>query len=613
MPERNIRWRFAPTMGGAEQGTNPGQQHFAAQALAAMVRETLQNSLDHHDGNLPPVQMTYRLDQVDPQDVNAQQLAEHIRACMEEARGNPEAERRFARMLETLGETRMTCLAAIDANTTGLQGTNWENLIFREGIPGNEGSIARGGSFGFGKNAPFNLSGCGAVIYSTRHLRSRQGKVTRMAGRAQLRSHTSPQGAERLQNIGFLAGHQPGNWNQPITGPEIPHAFRLKESGAGVYILGFNQREYPDWPQQIARAAVSQFFPAIHMEKLTISIQDGMTARKISRQTLEEEIEALQDRRTRYYHQAFREADTHTTRPSGRLDGMGEIRLWVSTDPDAPNRLAHINRRGMLITDSRERRENPLYPRGGTGWQGWCAVTMADDEKTDAFLRRMEPPAHDAIQPAQLPDQYDRRNAIQELEEHRSQIRSLVRSLLDQNNRKNSTNVEELAKLFPITNSTAGRDLNFQEEKVQARTDQTIEIEEERNPGEPPQDRKDRETPDPTREHQEDPPAAAATLRRARILRSGPKDLVMAFTTPDGVDEIRFSLRTAGEQYQRNENPVGISEVVQVGDITTAARLDGQEIVVTAPPETRVKLMIVLDEDDESYQSYRLALARRAA
>ena len=87
----------------------------------------------------------------------------------------------------------------------------------------------------------------------------------------------------------------------------------------------------------------------------------------------------------------------------------------------------------------------------------------------------------------------------------------------------------------------------------------------------------------------------------------------MAFTTPDGVDEIRFSLRTAGEQYQRNENPVGISEVVQVGDITTAARLDGQEIVVTAPPETRVKLMIVLDEDDESYQSYRLALARRAA
>ena len=38
-------WRFAPT--GGEQGNNPGQAYFANNALAQMVRETLQNSLDH--------------------------------------------------------------------------------------------------------------------------------------------------------------------------------------------------------------------------------------------------------------------------------------------------------------------------------------------------------------------------------------------------------------------------------------------------------------------------------------------------------------------------------------------------------------------------------------
>ena len=349
-------------MGGAEQGANPGETYFAAGALAAMVRETLQNSLDHHDHNLPPVHVTYRMTRVDPAEVNAQELAEHAAACLKEAGEDPDVQKRFTVMLENLNRTEIPCLAVIDANTTGLQDRNWENLIFREGIPTNDGDITRGGSFGFGKNAPFNLSVAGAVIYSTRYM-SRQGKITRMAGRAQLRSHDDPgKPGERLQNIGFLAKHQDlnqdreGDWNQPIMGPEIPQAFHLDESGTGIYILGFNQREYPDWQRQIARAAVSQFFAAIQMEQLTISIEAQGKTKKIGLQTIEEEIEALpaNDHRTRHYYRAFREAEAILTNPSGRLDGMGRTKALdihraggpQPTGPHQPPRYAHHGFKG---------------------------------------------------------------------------------------------------------------------------------------------------------------------------------------------------------------------------------------------------------------------------
>ena len=613
-------WRFAPTMGGAEQGANPGEMHFTAGALEAMVRETLQNSLDHHDHNLPPVQVTYQMTQVNPGDVNAQELAEHAAACLEEEGEDPDVRKRFKVMLENLNQTEIPCLAVIDANTTGLRGSNWENLIFKEGIPSGEGNITKGGSFGFGKNAPFNLSSTGTVIYSTRYL-TQQGKVTKVAGRAQLRSHHNPgKPGERLQNIGFLAGHQEEDWNQPIMGPEIPQAFHLDESGTGVYILGFNQSEYPDWQKQIARAAVGQFFAAIQMERLTISIESQGKTKKIGLQTIEEEIEALpeNDHRTKYYYRAFREAEATLTNPSGRMNGMRGLKLWISTEREAPNRLAHINRRGMLITDSRERKDNPLYPRGGTTWAAWCALTMAGDEKTDAFLRKMEPPAHDALQTSQLREQNDRDTAIQEMETHRGQIRNLVRDALNQSHRKNSTNIEELAKLFPITGRTPGSDLEFHERKLPVNPDQPIEHEDDgtntvggsAGTGGGARGGTGRGG---NNQGKGDPKPTVTKLGQTRILRTGPQDLVMAFTAPQDQqhDDIRFSLRAAGEQYQRNETPIQIGEIVQVGDITARARLDGENIVVTAPPGTRVKLMISLDEKDASYQSYQLALAEK--
>ena len=612
MPQTNPTWRFAPTMGGAEQGANPGQQHFARKVLSAMVRETLQNSLDHHEDGLPPVEVSYQIIQAKPEDIEARALKEHIQASLDEIKDDPNSQEWYQMTLRALQLPQIPCLAIIDTNTTGLRGENWDNLIFREGVPTPGSDKTKGGSFGFGKNAPFNLAGAGAIIYSTRHLdtQTKRGKIEHMVGRAQLRTHTSPDG-ERRQATGFLAVHDntAQRWNQPLRGPEIPDPFRLQQRGTGVFITGFQQERHPDWEQEITQAAVTQFFAAILQKQLIVRAGEN----RIDHSTLEEEIENLPPADpTGHYLLALAEEPQETV-PSGRLGAIGAIKVWLRTDPEAPRRLAHINRRGMLITSSRELQDNPLYPQRTGQWSPWCAVTMAADEQTDAQLRTMEPPAHDALQIGQLRNPSNQEQVTRELLDQRRQIRDFLRKALDDANQRNSDNVEELAKLFPKTSMTKGRDLEYQENKLQSNSDQPIDTDIAgddtggQDPG--PSGTTGAGGGNCTSGSGTGSQKVTAKLRNTRIVRSSPRDLLMAFTMPQDAGRVRYGLRAAGEQYQRNEKPIAIQEVVEAGDLTASARLEDGEIVVEALPNTRVNLIISLRDEDQEYLSYRLAVS----
>ena len=77
-------WRFPPNEGGAEQGTNPGQKHFSSNVFTNMVREVLQNSLDHHQPGLNGVQVTFKTLSIQGTDIQASQLLKHVRASLHE-------------------------------------------------------------------------------------------------------------------------------------------------------------------------------------------------------------------------------------------------------------------------------------------------------------------------------------------------------------------------------------------------------------------------------------------------------------------------------------------------------------------------------------------------
>ena len=618
-------------MGGAEHGANPGQRHFTDDAFANVVREVLQNSLDHSQNGLSTVEVTFKTLNVHPEDINAPGLLEHVQASLREAqRGrSPDATRHYEEMAETLGRDEIPCLAIVDENTTGLRGENWQNLILREGMPDHTGNVTKGGSVGLGKHAPFNLSACNTVIYSTRYVdRAARGRVCRMAGRSQLMTHEDPAGDEdRLQNVGFLANHHE-DYNQPIEGPSIPRPFQLRDSGTGVFIIGFRRERFPDWVKMATQEVLRNFFYAIHLRTLEIHLQDGENAAPstIDQQGLDAEMEALGEKdRSRHYFQAIR-GEPQETRPSGRLGPPKRMKLWTSTDRNAPKRLAHLNRRGMLITDAGRAWDNPFMPYGGGGWAPWCAVTMAADEETERFIRRMEPATHNAVHPRELQNPAEREEATEELRNQRAQIAEMVRDQIERDGTTTSSNITELAGLFPDLPMDEGADMewrdlepkqersrtenpagaNQDDEDNQNRDEDGKEDEDEddgpRDPGSrPTRDRKER------KENRET--GDAALLESSRIIRTSPDSFAASFTMPDARNNtLRLSLQTAGEQRQYNEERVRVGEIRQTGDLLGRATTEDGDIIVQAPPGTPIVLMISTEGPETRYSGYKLTL-----
>ena len=232
-------------------------------AITKTVRELLQNCVDHPVGGIETVEVKFQLVEANPDDIKAEELKAHIESSLGEVTRDRDTDaiERYKQILSMLNRPAIPCLAIIDSGTTGLQGDNWRNLIFREGTPTAAEGQTKGGSFGFGKNAPFNLSTCNTVIYSTRYVSiPARGRVEHLTGRSQLVSHDDPeQTGTRLQQTGFLAIHPPeGRPNQPLEGTSIPRLFRLAQQGTGIFIVGFDTDIYHDWADETAKELISE-------------------------------------------------------------------------------------------------------------------------------------------------------------------------------------------------------------------------------------------------------------------------------------------------------------------------------------------------------------------
>lgn len=448
-------WRFAPTGGGAEQGNSPGMQTFKEDAMAAMVREVLQNSLDQRVDGLPQVTVRFVMRELPPALFGARQLLPHVESSLAEAErdGNEPMIRRLRTAQTALRARKIRVLSMTDSGTIGLRDERWNNLIFKEGAP-NAGANA-GGSFGFGKNAPFNLSDANVVFYTTRYMdrNAKFGRGLYMAGRAILMSHDDSNGKGRLQSVGFYAAHGgKDDVNGRIEGEAVPVELAPEQYGAGVHIVGFS-RAARRWGDDVARAAVENFFCAIHWGTLRIVIaEDSGDDRIIDADSLPIEIERLgaSGRAARAYYETLRDQRKIAIEGSGVMDGIGGLSLWLATgDEEAVNRLCYVNRKGMKITDARLFGKNPFSPAGGAGWQPWTAVAIAAADDGESRLRRLEPPAHNEVSYKLLDDASERGFMESELRAARAKIAAAIKERFGEDNAASRDNASELAELFP--------------------------------------------------------------------------------------------------------------------------------------------------------------------
>ena len=230
--EKNCRWFFAKSLGGQDQGPNDAMgENFKKMPFEAIVRESVQNSLDAKAYDDKPVIVTFKFKSTDANNYPMLfRIDKHIQGCLD-MYDDKNAHKKFDPMLDYIDRARnarMDYIEVHDENTTGM---GYDKDDTKSGFysfvksAGNSSktSESAGGSFGFGKAAYFNLSKIRTVLISTLTLDNKHF----FEGVASL--CTNKMNGEKLVPVGFYCDNEA---EDPITlQTSIPDRFLRKHPG----------------------------------------------------------------------------------------------------------------------------------------------------------------------------------------------------------------------------------------------------------------------------------------------------------------------------------------------------------------------------------------------
>ena len=613
-----LKWTFPPTGGGVAQGFNDSaQEHFRKNAWKNAIRELVQNSLDAVRDEGRPVTVEISKLMVPPPEIGAADLAGHVRAAQRRTGAQNEAagERFYARALDILGGDAIETLAITDSNTTGLVGEKWDAMVYSEGTTHKGGMGAAGGSFGLGKNAPYLVSDLKTVCYSTRYLK--RGRQEDFIARCKLVAHEDPAGRNgELQHMGFgtKARARAGRRVPPTRGRDVYREFRLRQAGSGIFIAGFNPLT-EDW-QAVAESSIAEsFFAAVHEKRLRVRIGP----RWITHETLDGIFERDQKNRSLHYYRILRSPDAARAEVGGDL---GRLVLGFSTgEDDSPNRIAYVNRRGMLITDAGRPSANPFHTTLGSGWARYAAVVCAADDKTDKKIREMEPPNHRAIEYERIIDPIRREKTRRELAVARGDIARIIGDALRDTIKDQEINVSELADVMGIDDEGGAGGGDGQGAGETAAALQTRRIatsgpgraavagddsdkDEEGGGGGGGKPKAGRGSGDGHGAKRQEP--ASALLEKVRILRVDGR-LRVAFTPRSGAEDVLLLIRPAGEAYMR-ERPIRVAGASVLRGGASAGIEGGGRVAVSHLGHERVTLDLTVGGGEaKGYTGYEIA------
>ena len=437
-------WHFPSRGWGLDVIQDLSNAHFRDSPIPKLVRETLQNSLDANDTNLAgPVNVEITECSVDTDLIGGRQLKRHLEQCLNRAKKErPKIYSLYDQAVRTLTTENVRCLKIVDSGTLGLKGPSWDALVLQEGSVQKPGE-APGGSNGVGKNAVLNVSDLRTVFYSTRYIDGRRGRVEKFQGKATLMDHPDPDDADNnVQHVGFFSLQK----GKPILTKEIPAFFKLPEVGTGVFVMGFNPRS-DNWVDEVTAAIIDNFFYAVHHKMLVVRVngQDDESV-LINHRTLDPLFTKHSDQQpAHHYYQAIRDSAHTRTEPIGKI---GPLDVYMSIG-SGPRRTAYINRNGMLITDSREQKANPIAPRGKSLWPDYVVVVSPATARGDEWIRQMESTSHDSMSPRQCFENKDLRNAENWLREIRNAVSQIIDDSAQVEKYGDTSNIDEMARIFP--------------------------------------------------------------------------------------------------------------------------------------------------------------------
>lgn len=382
-----ITWNFPPNNYGQITGLNDaGIETFRGNPLDSLAREINQNSCDAKDTkNNGPVEVHFNLVYVPAQFFpERDRFISILNSCRDYWQDNAKTKQFFENALSIMELETIPFLKISDYNTTGLTGANegqrggWHNLI--KSVGSSDKDSQSGGSFGIGKHAPFACSDLRTVFYGTKEVNT---GAEAFQGVAKLVTHLNEHD-EPTQGTGYFGVIEK---NRPITATaEMNAIFRRSDIGTDIFIAGFNEKS--GWEEKIIKSVLENFFIAILNEKLIVKVGDTTINANSLAGLLEKYTKNDPECLSYYYYEAYTLSNRYHF-PNKDFLGLGEIDLFVLPGKDLPKRVAMVRGTGMKIYDKGSFR-TPFK---------FAGVMVAKGEGINDFLRKIEPPTHNAWEP----------------------------------------------------------------------------------------------------------------------------------------------------------------------------------------------------------------------
>ncbi len=449
-----IGLRFLENQAGEAEGySDSGIETFRGTPFAAIARETGQNS---KDAGIEGETVIVRFERImvpysEMPDIN--KYREILSQCLLTAQKqqHPKEIKFFEQAVRTASQESIPILKISDHNTSGLvgpceTGKPFHALVKSTGISQKETDTS-GGSFGIGKNAVYALSDFQTAFYSTVY-KDGGGEKFLAQGKSKFRSHESADG-KQFRSVGYWGMSETF---MPVEDPQkVPEWLRRDTVGTSVFAVGM--RSGDKWECEIIASILQNFFQSIHEGGIRFMVQDQQIGRdelpilfqdeqvlEGAKQVGNEEdfsFSALLYRCLLNPDAEIRELD---------VPGAGLFRIRLMQTDGLPKRVG-ILRNGMFITDElgnfgEKLRRFPMH-------RDFIALVEPANEAAGVWMKSLENPRHDSLDPERLPSEEERKKAKKAGKALASLIRETVREFAKAESGQ-ETDLDELSQFFAV-------------------------------------------------------------------------------------------------------------------------------------------------------------------
>lgn len=371
----------------------------------SLVRETIQNSLDHkrESANNVVVEFDYKKIAVN-QVPDAIKLVKNISLAIKKSM-SPQEGLFLQRALDVVKTqtNEIGVLRISDHGTIGLcgikddtAGSPWRRLVMTMGAGNADAN--RGGSFGVGKKVPFLASSFRTVFYSTL---TEENDYAGHVGVTHMASFLDPDHDNRCVSEkwlycdeGYDIVKQQGK--PAIAGQSKFYTRQAGDYGTDVIILGFDNAD--SLVATIVKVVLKEFMVSLFEGKLEVKLPNGET---VNKESLEHFVETTKDKTIRNVYELVKspwvdsEEISFGQSPSDRYPA-GAFKYKLIRKDEASD--CYITReKGMIVHNEKKL----------TDLVGYLGLVMICDKSANQDFRAMENARHDEFEITQARFNYD--------------------------------------------------------------------------------------------------------------------------------------------------------------------------------------------------------------